>query len=216
MELSRKTHFSAGAALFGERLGDDDHDPAARGRSQSRQRGTVVDPPLGHGQHPRQQGHPGRHAGHIPSCRAVLPPATKHVVPAALRRGRLPQLQELHPGAGEHHACPLRPRWLLRRLGHEQGMAAPVFGRLGISRSRGPSARRTWRGRQDGVACEHTATTSSKLPSLTPPSSTLKASSSPGTSNRSPLPRTSWTGPWQRRHTARTTRPCQTRRLSRS
>ena len=58
--------------------------------------------------------------------------------PTALRRGRLPQLQKLHPGAGEHHACPLRPRWLVRRLGHEQGMAAPVFGRMGISRSRGP------------------------------------------------------------------------------
>ena len=45
---------------------------------------------------------------HIPSCRAVLPPATKHVVLAAMRRGRLPQFQELHPGAGEHHSCPLR------------------------------------------------------------------------------------------------------------
>ena len=86
------------------------------------QRGTVVHPPLGHGQHPRQRGHPGRHAGHIPSHRARVPPATKHVVPTALRRGRLPQLQ----GAGEHHACLLRPRWLLRRLGHEQGMTAPA------------------------------------------------------------------------------------------
>ena len=73
-----------------------------------------------------------------PSRRAVLPPATKHIVPSALRRGRLPQLQELHPGAGERHACPLRPRWLLRRPGHEQSMAAPIFGRVGISRSHGP------------------------------------------------------------------------------
>ena len=38
----------------------------------------------------RQRGHPGRHAGRSPSRRAVLPPATKHIVPAALRRGRLP------------------------------------------------------------------------------------------------------------------------------
>ena len=53
--------------------------------------------------------------GHHPrwrplSHRTVLPPATKHVVLAALRRGRLPQLQELHPDAGERHSCPLRPR----------------------------------------------------------------------------------------------------------
>ena len=41
-------------------------------------------------------------------------------------------------------------------------------------------------------------------------------SSSPSTSSRSPLPKTQWTGPWQRRQTARTTRPCQTRRLSQS
>ena len=34
-----------------------------------------------------------------------------------------------------------RPRWLLRRPGHEQSMAAPVFGRLGISRSHGPLRR---------------------------------------------------------------------------
>ena len=97
----------------GERLGHDDHDPAARGHSRQRfepeQGGTVVDSPLGHGQHPRQRGHNGRHEGRFPARRAVLHPATKHVVPAALRHGRLPQLQELHPGASERHACPLRP-----------------------------------------------------------------------------------------------------------
>ena len=143
----------AGAALAGahsprrvrERLGQHDHDPAARGhigrRDGPKQRRTIVDPSLGHVQHPRQRGHPGRHAGHIPSRRAVLHPAAQHVVLAALRRGRLPQLQELHPGAGECHSCPLRPRWHLRRPGHEQGMAAPVFGRMGISRSRGPLRR---------------------------------------------------------------------------
>ena len=91
--------------------------------------------------YPRQRGHPGRHAGDVPSRRAVLPPATKHVIPAALRRGRLPQLQVLHPGAGERHACPLRHRRLLRRPGHEQSMAAPVFGQVGILRSHGPLRR---------------------------------------------------------------------------
>ena len=82
-----------------ERLGHHgDHDPAAHShigqRAEPKQRRTTVDPPLGHGQHPRQRGHPGRHEGRIPSRRAVLPPATKHVVLAALRRGRLPQRQE--------------------------------------------------------------------------------------------------------------------------
>ena len=99
--------------IFRQRLGHDDHDPAARGHSgqhsEPAQRRAVVDPPLGHGQRPRQRGHPGRHAGHIPSRRARLPPTTKHVVPAALRRGRLPQLQELHSEAGDHDSCPRSP-----------------------------------------------------------------------------------------------------------
>ena len=98
------------ARHIGERLGHDDDAPAARGhtgrRDEPGQGGTVVDPPLGHGQHPRQRGHPGRHEGRIPSRRAVLPPATKHVVPAALRRGRLPQLQEL---ASRRRRAPLLP-----------------------------------------------------------------------------------------------------------
>ena len=123
---------------IGERLGHDDHDPAARGQSgrrdEPKQRRTVVDPSLGHGQHPRQQDHTGCHEGRFPTRRTVLPPATKHVVLAALRRGRLPQLQELHPDAGERHPCPLRLRWHLRML-------APVFGRLGSSRSHGPLRR---------------------------------------------------------------------------
>ena len=69
--------------------------------------------------------------------RTVLPPATMHVVLAALRRGRLPQLQELHPGASERHSCPLRHRRLVRRLGHEQSMAAPTYGLMGGSRTHG-------------------------------------------------------------------------------
>ena len=100
-----------------------------------------VDPSLGLGQHPRQRGHPFRHEGRFPTRLCCASSATKHFVLAALRRGRLPQLQERHPDAGERHSCPLRPRWLLRRLGHEQGMAAPVFGRMGSSRSHGPLRR---------------------------------------------------------------------------
>ena len=44
-----------------------------------------MDPSPGHGQHPRQRGHDDRHEGEV------------HVVLAALRRGRLPQLQEPEP-----------------------------------------------------------------------------------------------------------------------
>ena len=133
---------------IGERLGHDDDAPAAHShigrRAQSRQGGTVVDPPLGHGQHPRQRGHPGCHEGRIHSHCAVFHPATKHFVLAALRRGRLPQLEELHPGASERHPCPLRPRRHLRKRGHEQSMAAPVFGRMGSSRSRREQGLDNW------------------------------------------------------------------------
>ena len=90
-------HRLAGAALAGahlphhvrERLGHDDHDPAAHShigrRDEPKQRRTIVDPSLGHGQHPRQRGHPGRHEGRCPTRRTVLPPATKHVVLAAFK-----------------------------------------------------------------------------------------------------------------------------------
>ena len=141
----------AGAALagacspcyIGELLGHDDHDPAARGhigqRAEPEQRRTSMDPSLGHDQHPRQRDHLGRHEGHVPSRRAVLHPATKHVVLAALRRGRLPQLSRAASRqASERHSCPLRPRRLVRRLGHEQSLATTVIGRLGGSRSHGP------------------------------------------------------------------------------
>ena len=107
-------------------------------RAEPGQWRTIVDPSLGHGQHPRQRGHPGRHEGRLPTRRTVLPPATKHVALAALRRGRLPQLQELHPDAGERHSCPLRPRRLVRRRRGEQGLVTTVFGRMGSSLSHGP------------------------------------------------------------------------------
>ena len=188
----------AGAALAGahsprnvrERLGHHDDAPAARGhigqRDEPEQRRTGVDPSLGHGQHPRQRGHPGRHAGRFPTRRAVLHPATKHVVLATLRRGRLPQLQELHPGASERHSCPLRHRRLVRRLGHEQGMAAPVIGRMGGSRSHGPLRQEqgvdNWR-----ITCAHAATPSTR-PSQRPTSCTPLASCSPEHIELEPAP----------------------------
>ena len=142
-------------------------------------------------------------------------PATKHVVLAALRRGRFPQLQELHPDARERHSCPLRPRWHLRRLGHEQAW-----------RRQSPAE---WAARAVTYICDEnkawttgwrplraTAMPTSKKPSQRPWHSTPTMSSSPSTSSRSLLPKTPWPGPWRRRQTTRTTRPCQTRRLSRS
>ena len=126
-----------------------------------RQGGTSVDPSLGHGQHPRQRGHLGRRAGRIPSHRVVLHPAAQHVVLAALRRGRLPQLQELHPDAGERHACPRRPRWLLQMPGHHGGASLRPNGHLVQPRT---CARRTRRGQLDGIACAQAATPSSAMP----------------------------------------------------
>ena len=75
-------------------------------------------------------------------------------------------------------------------------------------------ATRTRRGQLDGIACAPAATPSSVRPSQRPRHSTPTMSSSPSTLSRSPLPKTLWTGPWQRRQTTRTTRPCQTHRLS--
>ena len=126
--VSRDRRRLARAALAAALLGNDDHDPAVHGhigrRDEPREGMTIVDPSLGHGQHARQRGHRGRHEGEVPSRRAVLHPSVQHVVLAARRPGRLPQLQELHPGASERHSCPLRPQRHLRRRGHEQSMAA--------------------------------------------------------------------------------------------
>ena len=140
-ELGPDRRRLAGAALAGahssrhvrEQLGHDDHNPAARGhigrRDEPKQRRTIVDPSLGHGQHPRHRSHHCRQEDRtVPSRRAVLHPAAQHILLAALRRGRLPQFQELHPGASERHSCPLRLRRLVRRRRHEQGMATAVFG----------------------------------------------------------------------------------------
>ena len=69
-------------------------------------------------------------------------------------------------------------------------------------------------GQLGGVHCVPTAMPTSKKPSQRPRQPTM--SSSPSTSSQSPLPKTTWTGPWHRRQTTRTTRPYQTRCLSRS
>ena len=163
-------------------------------------------------QHPRQWGHPAGHAARFPSCLVVLQSTTKHFVLAALRRGRLPQLQELHPDPGGHDAGPLFLRRWIRRRGHEQSMAAPVFDGMGISRSHGPV--REEPGVDNPVASlARTATTIAVRLLKRPTSCTPLATCSRNRSSRSPLPKTLWNGPWQKRRTMRTTRLCQTRRL---
>ena len=101
--------------------------PSRGRRDDPGQRTTIVDLSLGHGQHPPQQGHQGRHAGDHPSFRYALHPTAQQFVFAALWCNRLPQLQELHPGASEHHSCPLRHRRLVRRHRDEQGTATTVI-----------------------------------------------------------------------------------------
>ena len=109
-----------------------------------------------------------------------------------------------------HDSCPLRPRWYLGKLGHEQGMAAPVFGDRAARAVKDLCAENKvwstgWRQlRAQSDAEFHEAVEE-------PTSCTPFARSS-----QSPFPKTPWTGPWQRRQTTKTTRPCQTRRLSRS
>ena len=63
--------------------------------------------------------HTGRHGGVT---------ASQHFVLAALRLGRIPQLQELRPDANERHCCQLRHRRLIRRHRDEPGMATTAIG----------------------------------------------------------------------------------------
>ena len=107
-------------------------------RAEPGQGRTIVVLSLEHGQQWRQGGHHDRHVGHVPSRRGVLHAAAQQFVLAALRRGRLLQLQELHPSASERHSCPLHLRRLIRRRVLEQGMATTVFGRMGVTRHHGP------------------------------------------------------------------------------
>ena len=71
----------------GERLGHHgDHDPAVHShigqRAEPEQRTTSVDPPLGHGQHPRQRGHDDRHEGEVHVVLCFLPPrSTSYLQP---------------------------------------------------------------------------------------------------------------------------------------
>ena len=141
----------AGAALagarspcyIGERLGHGDHDAAARGhigqRAEPEQRRTSMDPSLGHGQHPRQRDHLGRHEGHVPHVvLCFIPPrSTSYLQPCDVAVFR--SFQELHPGKQASttlaRSCPRR---LVRRLGHEQSLATTVIGRMGGLRSHGP------------------------------------------------------------------------------
>ena len=153
-----------------------------------------VDPSLGHGQHPRQRGHHDRHVCEVPSRRAVLHPAAQHLVLSALRRGRLPQLQELHPDACECRSYPLRPRRVVRRLGHEQGGDDSLRPNGQLEQSR-TSATKSRRGRLVGVACAPTATTNSARPLKRPTSCTPLATCSGNRSNQSRLRRACRYGP---------------------
>ena len=120
---------------------------------------TSVDPSLGHS----QRRHPGRHAADVPSRRAV---------PCDVAVFR--SFKRCIPDARERHSCPLRPRWHLRRLGHEQSMAAPVYGLMSSPRSHEPLRRE--RGLDNWVAS--TACPQSKKLSKRPPRPTLTMSSS--------------------------------------
>ena len=154
---------------IGERLGNHDDAAAAHGhtgrRDEPRHGKTIVDPSLEHGQHPRQRSHPGRHEGRFRPRRAVLHSTTKHVVPAALRPGRLSRLQELHPDASEHHSCPLCHRRLIRRRRRdERSKETPVSGRMGFVSIPAVSATKTRRGQLGRVACEHATPLHSAMP----------------------------------------------------
>ena len=156
----------AGAALAGahsprhvrERLGHHDDAPAAHShigqRAEPEQRRTSVDPSLGHGQHPRQRGHPGRHAFRrsLTSCcassrheaRRTCSPATwpsSAASRAASRRRRAPLL-------------PSPSSTALRMLGRQVAMAA----KRGECRALTDlcDQNQVW---TTGVACAPTATT---------------------------------------------------------
>ena len=77
------------------------------------------------------------HIGLMNQSSTVLHPAAQHVLLAALRRRRLPQLQELHPGANERHSSP-PPRRLVRRRDHAHGMTTTVFGQMDVACHHGP------------------------------------------------------------------------------
>ena len=121
-KLARQTAvLPAGRHHVGERLGQHDDALLAHGLTgrEPRRRRTIVDPPLRHGEHPRQGSHPCNHAGDIPSCRVVFHPAphsTSYVQPCDVAVFR--SLQKCI--ASEHHACPARHRRLVRGHRDEQ------------------------------------------------------------------------------------------------
>ena len=82
------------------------------------------------------------------------------------------------------------------------------FGRTGISRSHGPLRR------EQGV--DNWMASLARRQQRRVPRGRRRGRGTPTTSSRSPLPKTPWNGPWQRRQTMKTTRPSQTRRMSRS
>ena len=114
----------------------------------------------------------------------------------ASRRGRLPQLQELHPDAGEMTFEDLAMNKAWRRQSSADWAARAVKDFC--------AQNKVWNTEWRQLRAEFHETVTPTM------------SSSPSTSSRSPLQKTPWNGPWQSRQTTRTTCPCQTRRLSRS
>ena len=188
-----------------ERLGHHDDAPAARGhigqRAEPEQRRTGVDSSLGHGQHPRQRRYTGRHAGDISSRRAVLHPCDVAVFRSFKSRIQAKASATLARSVIDSS---------FEGFGHEHCMAAPVFGRMDGSRSHGLLRRE--QGLEHGMAS--IARTKHSTRPLKRPTSCTPLACSRDRSSQSPLQQTLWTGPWQRRQTTKTTRLCQTHRMS--
>ena len=165
-----------------EVLGNDDHDPAARGHSGRREKHNRGPFP-GTWPAPRQRGHHGRHADDLPSCRAVLHLllATSYLQPCDVAVFRSFESCIQTQATTTLARCVLDG--IFDDVGREQSMAAPVFGRMGVSRSHG--ATRTRLGQL--------GTISARL--LERPTSCTLATCSRNRSNQSPLPKTLWSGP---------------------
>ena len=154
------------------------------------------DPLLGHGQYSRQRRLTSRHGGVTASRRAVLHPTAQHFVLAAMRLGHIPQLQDLRPDAS-----PLRHRRLIRRHRDKQGMATTVIGGLGVAGNH--------RLLQRTLGVDNWVASLARLQRWRFPGGRCKgqraARCSRKRSSQSPLPKSLWNVPCQKRLMTRTT-----------
>ena len=96
-----------------------------------------------------------------------------------------------------------------------QAQASATLARTVLDGSfEGLAMKKAWRRQSSADWTVHRATPNSTRPLKRPTSCTPLALCSRDRWSWSPLPKTPWTWPWQRRQTTRTTRPCQTRRPS--